>query len=205
MTMTQDEHIMRTGFVCRLGGGVLGGLVGGVVFGIMMQWLNWLPTVAKLAEGNSVFVGWCVHMAIAAFVGATFAIIFGAMAEALAASTVLGLLYGAIWWVLGGLTLMPLRLGGGLFVFNTAAWQSLAGHLLYGLALGIAYALVMPLHARPAHPVAQHRATGQRTPAQWTPSPRTPAQWMPGQETSARPPTPRTPTQWTPSQRTRTF
>jgi hypothetical protein len=162
MTMTEGEQTVRTGFACRVGGGVLGGLAGGVVFGLMMQWLNWLPTVAKLAEGDSVFVGWCVHMAISAFVGATFAIIFGVMAEVLAAATVLGLLYGAVWWVLGGLTLMPLRLGGGLFVFNTAAWQSLAGHLFYGLVLGIAYVLFMPLHARPSQPAPQHRAPAQR-------------------------------------------
>lgn len=178
MAMTEVEQTARTGFVCRLGGGVLGGLAGGVVFGLLMQWLHWLPTVAKLAEGDSVFVGWCVHMAIAAFVGATFAIIFGAMAEVLVSSTVLGLFYGAIWWVLGGLTLMPLRLGAGLFVFNTAAWQSLAGHLLYGLALGIAYVLVMPMHARPAHPAPQHRANGQRLPAQRMPEQQRPRSYF---------------------------
>lgn len=44
--------------------------------------------------------------------------------------------------MLGGLTLMPLQLGLGLFVLDTAAWQSLAGHLAYGLPLGVIYALV---------------------------------------------------------------
>ena len=68
-------------------------------------------------------------------------------------------MYGAIWWVLGGLTLMPLRLGSGLFVINTTAWQSLAGHLIYGLILGIAYVLFMPAHARPSQPAPQHRAS----------------------------------------------
>jgi hypothetical protein len=159
MAVTEGHGKVGMGLACRVGGGVLGGLTGGVAFGLIMQWLGWLPTVAKLAEGDSLFVGWCVHMAIAAFVGATYAVIFGFMAEALAASAVLGLMYGAIWWVLGGLTLMPLRLGWGLFVINTTAWQSLAGHLIYGLILGIAYVLFMPAHVRPSQPAPQHRAS----------------------------------------------
>jgi hypothetical protein len=159
MAVTEGHDRVGMGLACRVGGGVLGGLTGGVAFGLIMQWLGWLPTVAKLAEGNSLFVGWCVHMAIAAFVGAMYAVLFGWMAEALVASAVLGVMYGAIWWVLGGLTLMPLRLGSGLFVFNTAAWQSLAGHLIYGLVLGIAYVLFMPNHARHSQPAPQHRAS----------------------------------------------
>jgi hypothetical protein len=158
MVTAEGGREVRMGLACRVGGGVLAGLAGGVAFGLIMQWLGWLHTVARLAEGDSEFVGWCVHMAIASFVGATFALIFGAMAEALAASVVLGTIYGAIWWVLGGLTLMPLRLGLGLFVFNTTAWQSLAGHLIYGLILGIAYVLVIPAHARPSQLPPQHRA-----------------------------------------------
>jgi hypothetical protein len=45
---------------------------------------------------------------------------------------------------LGGLTLMPLRLGTGLFVLNADAWKSLAGHLAFGFVLGTSYAFVNP-------------------------------------------------------------
>ena len=56
-----------------------------------------------------------------------------------------GLTYGAAWWLLGPLTLMPLLMGMGLGVnWNaTAASQmlpSLFGHLLYGAILGFSYA-----------------------------------------------------------------
>jgi uncharacterized membrane-anchored protein YhcB (DUF1043 family) len=37
---------------------------------------------------------------------------------------------------------MPARLGMGVFTFNTMAWLSLVGHLVYGLALGIVFALL---------------------------------------------------------------
>ncbi|WP_319460330.1 hypothetical protein [Micromonospora sp. RTP1Z1] len=141
---TDNPTVASPGLVCRVGAGVIGGLAGGVVFGVMMQALGMLPMVARLVDGESVLVGWGVHLAISAFVGTTYALIFGALAEVLVASAVLGVLYGAFWWVLGGLTLMPLRLGLGMFVLNSAAWQSLAGHLAYGLVLGLAYALVIP-------------------------------------------------------------
>jgi hypothetical protein len=39
---------------------------------------------------------------------------------------------------------MPAKLGMDVFMFNTMAWQSLVGHLIYGLLLGAVYALVAP-------------------------------------------------------------
>lgn len=51
----------------------------------------------------------------------------------------LGLVYGAVWWVLGGLVLMPAKIGMPLFMVDEMAWKSLAGHLVYGLLLGLAY------------------------------------------------------------------
>jgi uncharacterized membrane protein YagU involved in acid resistance len=53
---------------------------------------------------------------------------------------VLGLGYGVVWWVLGALIIMPAQLGMPVFMFNATAWQSLMGHLIYGLALGLVFA-----------------------------------------------------------------
>jgi hypothetical protein len=66
----------------------------------------------------------------------------------MASSTGLGLGYGVVWWVLGGLLIMPAWLGMGVFMFNTMAWMSLLGHLIYGLLLGVVYALVAPRLSR---------------------------------------------------------
>jgi hypothetical protein len=114
----------------RIGAGVIGGLVGGVAFGILMQITDMIPMVAMLVDSDATAVGWLVHLAIAAFIGATFAGLFGRCASSVGASTVIGAGYGIVWWVLGALILMPARLGMDLFMVNTMAWQSLLGHVM---------------------------------------------------------------------------
>jgi hypothetical protein len=128
----------------RIGAGIIGGLVGGVAFGILMQTMDMIPMVAMLVGSEAVAVGWLVHLAIAAFIGATFAVLFGRYATSTGVSSAIGAGYGVVWWVLGALILMPARLGMDVFMFNTMAWQSLAGHVIYGLLLGAVYALVRP-------------------------------------------------------------
>jgi hypothetical protein len=148
------------GLTCRIGSGVIAGLAGGLVFGAMMHVSGALPLVARLVDGQSVLVGWAVHLAIAAFVGITFGLVVGAPPRFLPATVLLGGAYGWFWWVLGGLTLMPLRLGMGLFVFNADAFRSLAGHLAFGFVLGAVFHLVPPI-GHPAHVSARH-AAGRR-------------------------------------------
>lgn len=128
----------------RVGAGIVGGLVGGLVFGVLMQTMGMIPMVAMLVGSEAVVVGWLVHLAISAFIGATFAVLFGGYATSVARSTAIGLGYGLAWWVLGALILMPAKLGMDVFVFDTTAWRSLMGHLIYGLLLGAVYALVAP-------------------------------------------------------------
>ena len=128
----------------RIGAGIVGGLVGGVMFGILMQMMDMIPMVAMLVGSEAVAVGWVVHLAISAFIGATFAVLFGRYATSVGISTAIGIGYGVVWWVLGGLILMPAKLGMDLFMFNTMAWQSLMGHMIYGLLLGAVYGLLAP-------------------------------------------------------------
>jgi hypothetical protein len=124
--------------------GIVGGLVGGVAFGILMQLTGMIPMVAMLVGSDSAGIGWLVHLVISAGIGAGFGVLLGAWATTMASSTGLGLGYGVVWWVLGGLLIMPAWLGMGMFTFNTMAWMSLIGHLIYGLLLGVVYALVRP-------------------------------------------------------------
>jgi hypothetical protein len=128
--------------VGRLVNGVVGGLAGGLLFGILMQAIGMIPMVAMLADSKSVAVGWVVHLAISCLIGASFAVLFGSWATQILPAALFGLGYGVVWWVLGGLLIMPARLGMEVFSFNTMAWLSLLGHLLYGLALGIVFALL---------------------------------------------------------------
>jgi uncharacterized membrane protein YagU involved in acid resistance len=141
---------VRPVLVGRLAAGIAGGLVGGLVFGIMMAIDGMLPMIAQLVGSESVAVGWVVHFAIAVFIGATFAVIAAALARTVLAATALGVVYGAIWWLLGPMLIMPAWLGMTemVFVWNDTTRNSLVGHLVFGLLLGVVYGLLAPRLAR---------------------------------------------------------
>jgi hypothetical protein len=149
-----------------MGAGLAGGFAGGVVFGVLMQVTGMIPAVAQLVDQESIVVGWTVHMGIAMFIGTTYALLFGLPALAPSISMVLGTFYGLVWWVFGGLTLMPLRLGMGLFVLDTAAWQSLAGHAAYGFVLGVVFSVAAVLLIREPEPEPEPEPAPPPAPAQ---------------------------------------
>ncbi|NJO81750.1 MAG: hypothetical protein HC828_02575 [Blastochloris sp.] len=123
--------------------GVVGGLVGGVVFGMLMAMMGMLPMIAGMVGSSSAVVGFLVHMVISAVIGASFAVLFGARSTTYAQGAIWGLLYGAIWWVLGPLVLMPLMMGMGLqfgAALSGPMLMSLMGHLIYGVITGLVYA-----------------------------------------------------------------
>jgi uncharacterized membrane protein YagU involved in acid resistance len=139
--MMMRSHLLRTG----ARPGALAGVAGGLAFGAAMVQLGNLPTVASLVRATTPEVGFIVHMAIAAIVGAGFGMLV--RDQYLGAGEVLfwGLTYGSLWWFLGPLTLSPL-LRGGVVVWDVptaqAAFPSLLGHLWYGAVTAIAYALL---------------------------------------------------------------
>ncbi len=112
--------------------GVLAGLAGGVAFGILMAASGMLPMVAMLVGSENAVIGAVVHLAISAVIGLGFGLLAGATADHAGMTLAAGLVYGAAWWVLGGLILMPAMLGMPLFPMDTMAMMSLLGHLLYG-------------------------------------------------------------------------
>jgi hypothetical protein len=137
---------VRPVLVGRLAAGIAGGLVGGLVFGIMMALDGMMPMIAQLVGSEQVVVGWVVHFGIAVFIGATFALIFSPLARSVLAAAGLGLVYGAIWWVLGPMLIMPAWLGMTemVFVWNDTTRNSLVGHLIFGVLLGLVYGLAIP-------------------------------------------------------------
>lgn len=48
-----------------------------------------------------------------------------------------GAAYGMVLWVVGPLLLMPAKLGMPLLQLNATALQSLMGHVIYGVVLGL--------------------------------------------------------------------
>lgn len=133
-----------SGLVNRGIAGVVGGLTGGVVFGVLMQVTGMIPMVAMLVGSDSVAIGWLVHLVIAAGIGASFGLLLGPWATNPARAVPIGTGYGIVWWVLGALLIMPAWLGMGVFTLNATAWQSLVGHVIFGVLLGTVYPLVRP-------------------------------------------------------------
>lgn len=121
----------------RIAAGVLGGLAGGVVFGVLMAVMGMLPMIAALIGSDSAAVGLGLHLGTSVVIGLGLTVILGGMLTGYGRGAVLGLLYGAFWWVLGALLIMPLMLGMPLFAISTMALMSLMGHLVYGLILGV--------------------------------------------------------------------
>lgn len=125
--------------------GVLGGLTGGLLFGPIMAISGVLPYVAMLIGQTDEGIGFGVHMGIALLFGSWFGLIFAfvpKIVENMKGSAIWGTVYGFVWWILGGLTLMPAFLGMPPQFSNAGSegnmW-SLLGHLIYGLSLGLVH------------------------------------------------------------------
>ncbi len=138
--------------------GVVAGLMAGLVFGLMMQMMT-APTpdggqrpmmarVAMVVRSDNVLVGWLYHLFNSAVIGAIFGWLLGGRSQGYGNGLLWGGVYGFVWWILGGLVLMPLLLGMPPFALLLmapmvpVALGSLMGHLIYGLILGAAFVWV---------------------------------------------------------------
>lgn len=128
--------------------GAAAGLVGGVGMGIWMSVSRpmidtaMITMVAGLLGSTNAFSGWLIHLAIATLAGITFGVVLGQFAHRIAAAVVLGLAYGALWWTVGALWIMPANMGMPVFTWNDVTASSLGAHLVFGVLAGAAFASV---------------------------------------------------------------
>jgi uncharacterized membrane protein YagU involved in acid resistance len=134
--------------------GALAGVAGGLVFGAAMSSLGTLPTVASIVRADSPYLGFVVHMAIAALIGAGFGLLVAHQRAQTSELLFWGLVYGAFWWFLGPQTLLPLLLG------RPVAWDltgaqallpSLIGHLFYGATTALVFVALRRDRSTRAH------------------------------------------------------
>jgi hypothetical protein len=154
----------------KLGASVVAGLLAGVVFGMMMQMMM-APTpdggqmamiamVGQIVGSPTAGAGWLYHLFNSAVIGAIFGWLIGDRVHGYGSAFGWGSAYGFVWWILGGLILMPIMLGMPAFAplmmppMRMVAMGSLIGHLIYGVVLGGAFAWLYrgahhraPLHA----------------------------------------------------------
>lgn len=125
----------------RIAVGAAAGLAGGLVFGMLMQMMGMMEMVGMLVGRESAVVGWPVHLVNSAVIGAVYGATFGQAEQTWGRGAGFGLAYGALWWVLGALLIMPAVLGMPVFEIGETQIMSLMGHLLYGLVTGVAFTL----------------------------------------------------------------
>jgi uncharacterized membrane protein YagU involved in acid resistance len=125
--------------------GAIAGLGGGLVFGLLMGMMGMLPMVGMLIGVESAVVGFIVHMVISMIIGAIFGLTVGRFSTSWGPVILAGIVYGAIWWVLGALFLMPLLLGMNemIFAIGQPQWMSLMGHVLYGTITAVLFVLLV--------------------------------------------------------------
>ena len=148
----------------KLVAGAIAGVAAGIVFGAMMQMMM-APTpdggsmpmmamVAMVVGSQSIVVGWLYHLFNSAVIGAIFGWLLGPRVHGYGSGFGWGATYGFVWWILGGLVLMPVMLGMPAFAplmmpeMRMVAVGSLVGHLVYGLILGglyVAFARNVPV------------------------------------------------------------
>ena len=130
--------------------GGLAGIAGGLVFALV-----WLlaagPLVVQVLDNIALAtthvvnpgVGFAAHMVISIIIGSMYALSLSIMHSArqrYRRAILPGLLYGGIWWILGGLVILPLLLGmlpQVAAAFTPAYLVDLAAHLVYGVVTAL--------------------------------------------------------------------
>ena len=142
----------------RIGAGVIAGVVAGVVFGAMMQMMS-APTpdggempmmamIGAIVGSPTIAAGWLYHLFNSAVIGGLFGLLLGNRVSGFGSGLGWGAAYGFVWWILGGLILMPVLLGMSPFAplmmagMQPVAIGSLMGHLIFGLILGGLYVAI---------------------------------------------------------------
>ena len=124
--------------------GGLAGIFGGWAFGKWMAQVNFFPLIAGLVNSDSVMVGASLHFIFAVIIGASFGVFFQGDVRGCGSSMGWGVGYGFFWWFLGPLTIMPIWQGGRpdwSYTQGRALFGSMVGHVIYGLIVGLIYAV----------------------------------------------------------------
>ncbi|MEW1808747.1 hypothetical protein [Pseudarthrobacter sp. NPDC080039] len=141
--VAHQPHPVTGHLARRITAGVTGGIAGGLVFGVLMAMMGMLPMIASMVGSDSAWVGFGIHLVISILIGLVLTVPFAGLLKTYGRGTLVGMGYGALWWVLGPLLIMPMMLGMPLFMVNATAGWSLMGHLIYGIILAVVAARVL--------------------------------------------------------------
>ena len=132
--------------------GAFSGFAAGIAAGIILHILWVLPALSLLvARPPTPGTGWVVHVLISALSGALFGIAVMSIRQSRSNLVLAGIVAGALVFVLGPLTLVPMAIGLGPQFSFIAKWLPVgAAYLVYGALLGAIHyaALGRPVERR---------------------------------------------------------
>ena len=126
--------------------GGFAGVIGGAVFGHWMVAGGWyFPLIAQLLNSSNAATGELLHYIFSIVIGCGFGLLFQRDVRGLGSSLGWGVGYAMMWWFLGPLTLLTLVGSQSVdWSYENASnlFPVLAGHVMYGLIVGLVYAIV---------------------------------------------------------------
>ena len=134
-----------------LGVGALAGVLAATVFEIWMSSGDFFPLLAGLGETGRGPAGVSVHFLFAVAIGSLFGLLFQRDLYGLGSSLGWGVGYGILCWFVGPLTLFPALSGQPVNWSTDAAsdlFGPLVGYVLYGVIVGIVFAIVERIRVR---------------------------------------------------------
>ena len=115
--------------------GVIPGVIAGYIF-LAYAGRGMQEMVGGMISADA-FIGFILHIIISIVIGALYTGVFMQyvdLGNRLVNIAVGGLIYGLIWWILGGLIIMPAIAGGEMLQIDLNS-TSLFGHIIFGHAL----------------------------------------------------------------------
>ncbi len=124
------------------------GLIGGWLFGSAMGHtadFDALVVGGIQTGGDGGMIPIVLHVLAALVIGAGFGLLFQCDVRGFGSNMGWGVAYGMLWWFIGPLTLRPLWSGEPLDWSSDAGTEyfgSFVGHVIYGLVIGLTYAVI---------------------------------------------------------------
>ncbi len=125
--------------------GIIAGLFAGIIFSFFLILGGMTASVGNIIGMPNELGAMIIHLIISMLAGLVFVLLFNRLIHSWTLACLLGILFGLGMWIIGPMTLLPtLSAGDVLFShWNQVGFQAskhlLIGHLVYGLALGLAY------------------------------------------------------------------
>ena len=122
--------------------GGLAGLMGAGLLGVTLDAQDELLGFVAMADADPRLSAWLVVLLIGLVAGVGFAVLYPRPTDGAGPGLVRGTVYGFLWWVVGGLTVVPLLGGAGLrweLDQVRAVFATLPGYLLLGAAIALFY------------------------------------------------------------------